>query len=179
MMSFRLFCLMGLMLPWASATAATLPPDSPAAKHEAEQLAKLPPVVPRGHIDHSGRMQKGRASFYARHFNNRKMANGQRFNPNSNVAASRTLPLGTTAKVTNLQNGRSATVHIEDRGPHLAGRVVDLTPKVAEQLEMKQVGVTPVVVAPIAVPQPDGMLKLGAGAAEGTPEEVQAAIAAK
>ncbi len=154
------------------AFAATPPPDSAAAKQEAQHLAALPPVAPHGPVDHSGRKQKGRASYYAQHFNNRKMANGNRFNPNSDVAASKTLPLGTTAKVTNLQNGKSALVHVEDRGPYVNGRVVDLAPKVADQLDMKKAGVTPVEVAPVAVPQPDGAVKLGAGAAEASPQEV-------
>jgi rare lipoprotein A len=64
---------------------------------------------------------------------------------------------------------------VEDRGPYVDGRVVDLTPKVADELDMKKVGVTPVVVAPIAVPQPDGAIKLGAGAAEADPKEVDKA----
>ncbi len=79
------------------------------------------------------------------------MANGNRFNPNSDTAASKTLPLGTTAKVTNVQNGKSATVKIEDRGPFVAGRVVDVTPKVADQLDIRKEGVSQVIVAPIAV----------------------------
>ena len=101
-------------------------------------------------MDHSGRKQKGRASYYADRFANRKMANGNRFNPNSDTAASKTLPLGTTAKVTNVQNGKSATVKVEDRGPYVDGRVVDLTPKVADELDMRKQGVAPVIVAPIA-----------------------------
>ncbi len=109
------------------------PPATPAANQEAQRLARLPPIVPYGaRIDHSGREEKGRVSYYSRHFNNRNMANGKRFNPNSDVAASKTLPLGTTAKVTNLQNGKSATVQVEDRGPFIGGRVVDVTPKVAD-----------------------------------------------
>ena len=154
MTSHRWVGLTGLVLLWAaSALAATPPTDSPAAKQEAEKLAKLQPLPPPGGIDHSGRKQKGRASYYAHHFTNRKMADGNRFDPNSNVAASKSLPLGTTAKVTNLNNGKSALVKVQDRGPHIDGRVVDLTPKVADQLDMKKAGVTPVVVAPIAVPQ--------------------------
>jgi rare lipoprotein A len=100
------------------------------------------------------------------------MANGKRFDPNANIAASKTLPLGTTAKVTNLQNGRSVTVRVEDRGPFIDGRVVDVTPKVADELDILKKGVVPVIVAPIAVPQPDGVMKLGAGAADASPEEV-------
>ncbi len=157
-----------------AASQPTTPPDLRAAAQEAEELARLPPVEPHK-IDHSGRKQQGRASYYASHFTNRKMADGNRFDPNSDVAASKTLPLGTVAKVTNLRNGKTATVKVEDRGPYIDGRVVDLAPKVAEQLEMKRAGVSPVVVAPIAVPQPDGAVKLGAGAAEVSPEEVTAA----
>jgi rare lipoprotein A len=176
MIPHRLAGLVGVMLLWALVSfAATPPPDSPAARQEAENLAKLPPLVPRGPVDHSGRKQKGRASYYAHHFTNRKMADGSRFNPNSNAAASKTLPLGTVAKVTNQQNGRTAVVQVEDRGPHAVGSVVDVAPKVADQLDMKKTGVTQVVVAPIAVPQRDGAVKLGAGAAESSPQEVSAA----
>jgi rare lipoprotein A len=159
-------------LGWLPGAFAAPPPASPAAQAEAEKLGTLPPVAPHGAIDNSGRKQKGRASYYSQHFANRKMADGKRFNPDSDVAASKTLPIGTTAKVTNLNNGKSATVKVEDRGPYVGGRVVDLTPKVADQLDMKKTGVTPVVIAPIAVPQPDGAVKLGAGAAELNSEEV-------
>jgi rare lipoprotein A len=153
----------------AAATEAAPPPDP--RVQEAHELAQLPPIKPHG-MDHSGRKQTGRASYYAQHFANRKMANGDRFNPNSNVVASKSLPLGTTAKVTNLRNGATATVRVEDRGPFVDGRIVDVTPKVADQLGMKKVGVVPVVVAPIVVPQPDGGAKLGAGAAEASLDEV-------
>lgn len=95
------------------------------------------------------------------------MANGKRFDPRSNAAASRTLPLGTTARVTNLRNGRSARVRVEDRGPHAPGRITDVTPKVADDLGMRRQGVAPVEVAPLAVPQPDGSVRPGVGAGGG------------
>lgn len=91
------------------------------------------------------------------------MADGTPMNPKADIAASKTLPLGTKARVTNLENGKSATVTIRDRGPYVAGRIVDVSPKVAEKLDMKEAGVAPVVVAPIAVPQADGSLKPGSG----------------
>jgi rare lipoprotein A len=171
--------LTGLLLACAASTAlaAIPPPDSPAAKQEAEKLDRLPPVTPHGKapIDHSGRKEAGRASFYAKGFARRKMADGRRLNPNANVAASKTLPLGTTATVTNLDNGKTATVKVEDRGPFVDGRVVDLSPKVARDLDIRKEGVAPVVVKPITVPQPNGDVKLGAGAAEASPQEVQEA----
>lgn len=154
------------------------PLDSPQARQEAEHLAHLPPVTPSGgiHLDHSGRKERGKASYYAPHFANRKMADGRRMNPNSNIVASKTLPLGSVAKVTNLQNGKTTTVKVEDRGPFVSGRVVDLAPKVANELDLKQQGVVPVEVKPVTVPQPGGGVKLGAGAAEASPEEVRQAV---
>ena len=165
---------------FAAAPPADSPADSPAARQQAEKLNQLPPVAPPGRapIDHSGRNEKGRASVYSKGFAHRKMADGQRMNPNANVAASKTLPLGTTARVTNLDNGRTATVRVEDRGPHVAGRVIDLSPKVASELDIKKQGVVPVMVQPIAVPQANGAVQLGAGAAEASPQEVKDAIEA-
>ena len=172
-----LLCAGLVLLLGTSALADVPPPDSPQAKQEAEHLDRLPPVAPHGKaaIDHSGRKEKGHASYYAPKFAHRKMADGKRMNPQADVAASKTLPLGTTAKVTNLDNGKSVTVKVEDRGPYVDGRVVDVTPKVAQELDMKKKGVVPVVVKPIAVPQPNGEIKLGAGAADLPPEKVEQA----
>lgn len=117
----------------------------------------------------AGPTQRGEASYYASHFSGRRMANGERFNPNSNVAAHRTLPLGTVARVTNLSNGRSAVVRVADRGPFVRGRVIDLSPRVAEHLAMKQDGTAPVAVTPLAV---DGD---NAAAAETAPRQQHAA----
>jgi len=128
-----------------------------------------------GRIDPSGRKQQGRISYYSQKLAHRKMADGRPMNPQSNAAASKTLPLGTTAKVTNLQNARSATVTIQDRGPYVAGRVIDVSPVVAEQLDLKKRGAAPVEVKPITVPQPGGAIKLGAGAAEMSPNEIMQA----
>jgi rare lipoprotein A len=121
--------------------------------------------------DLSGRKRIGVASFYASRFAGREMADGARMDPQGDNAASRTLPLGTTAKVTNIENGRSAVVTIEDRGPYAKGRIVDLSPATA-----RKVGITPhkgvakVQVAPIAVPLPDGRIKPGAAAQEAKPD---------
>jgi rare lipoprotein A len=173
--SYRLTGVIGvLLLLWAPVSFGGPPPGSPAARQEAAALARLPPVKPRG-IDHSGRKQAGRASYYAKHFAHRKMTDGHRFNPNAHTAASRTLPLGTTARVTNLQNGRSTMVTVEDRGPFAKGRVVDVTPKAADELDMKQRGVAPVIVAPVVLPLPNGEVKLGAGAAEASPGDIRKA----
>jgi rare lipoprotein A len=87
--------------------------------------------------------------------------------PQGDNAASRTLPLGTTAKVTNVETGKTAIITIEDRGPYVDGRLVDLSPGTAAKIGLTpKKGITKVVVAPIAVPLPDGKVKTGAAAHE-------------
>ena len=116
-------------------------------------------------LDRSGSKRFGKASYYANFFAGRKMANGNIMDPQTNNAASRTLPLGTTAKVTNLKTGKSAVVTIQDRGPYVGGRIVDLSPATARQIGIsKREGIAKVEVAPIAVPMPNGRIKLGAAA---------------
>jgi rare lipoprotein A len=159
--------------------AAPAAEQAAAASQQAERLAKLPAVTPRtiGNTDASGRKQRGKASYYASKFNHRKMADGRRLDTNANMAASKSLPLGSVAKVTNLENGRTTTVAIQDRGPHVPSRVMDVTPRVAEKLGIKERGVAPVEIQPITVPGTDGSVKLGAGAVEASTGEVQEAIA--
>ena len=148
-----------------AATPDQLTPPKP------QSPARLAParlaVIAHPQLDHSGQRRIGKASFYAPMFAGRKMANGNRMDPQDRNAASRTLPLGTTAKVTNLKTGKSAVVRIEDRGPYVEGRIVDLSPATAREIGITpREGVTKVEVAPITVPQPDGSVKLGAAAAE-------------
>jgi rare lipoprotein A len=118
--------------------------------------------TPNPQLDTSGRARVGTASFYAKEFNGKKMADGTPMQPHENNAASKTLPLGTTAMVTNLQTGRTAVVTIRDRGPYVKGRIVDLSPATARKigLEPKQ-GLTKVEVAPLEVPLPGGRMKAG------------------
>lgn len=168
----------------ATAIRSPAPEEAAAAaqRRHAEALATLPPVAPpKGRhppIEHSGRTQKGKASYYAHSFDGRTMANGRAFNPHGNAAASKTLPLGTTAKVVNSENGKSANVTIQDRGPFIDGRVIDVTPAVAAKLDMKKKGVVPVEVKPITVPQPNGKVALGAGAAGASSKQVKEAVQA-
>jgi rare lipoprotein A len=116
------------------------------------------------HLDRSGKARKGEASYYGHRFYKKKMADGTKMNPQSNAAASKTLPLGTKAQVTNLENGKSDVVEVRDRGPYVKDRIVDVSPKTADKLGLKKDGTAPVEVKPIEVPQPDGTVKPGDGA---------------
>jgi rare lipoprotein A len=152
-----------------SAAAAPAPPShprSPDASRLSHHQTKPSRLSPEGRpqLDRTGRKRFGKASIYAPMFAGRKMADGTRMRPTSNNAASRTLPLGTTARVTNLETGKTAVVTIHDRGPYVAGRIVDLSPATARDIGLdRRTGVTRVAVAPIVIPMPNGNIKLGDG----------------
>jgi rare lipoprotein A len=139
--------------------------QTPAPKENPEsQVNKGSPKPP---ADLSGRKRVGKASFYAKQFSGKTMADGTPMDPEGDNAASRTLPLGTTAKVTNVETGKTAVVTIQDRGPYVDGRLVDLSPATASKIGLTpKKGITKVVVAPIAVPLPNGKVKEGAAAHE-------------
>jgi rare lipoprotein A len=94
------------------------------------------------------------ASVYARQHQGKKTASGERFDEHKLTAASKTLPLNSKAKVTNLKTGRSVDVTITDRGPYAKHRVIDLSPAAAKQVGVdKKEGVAPVEVKPSAALQ--------------------------
>ncbi len=87
---------------------------------------------------------RGMASWYGPGFNGRRSANGERYNQNGLTAAHRSLPFGTKVKVTNVRTGRSVVVRITDRGPHVRGRIIDLSAAAAQIVGVMQSGVAPV-----------------------------------
>jgi rare lipoprotein A len=86
------------------------------------------------------------ASFYADKYVGRKTSNGEKFKQNKLTAAHKTLPFGTKVKVTNLSNGQSVKVRINDRGPFIQGRIIDLSKKAAKKIDMVNAGVTKVTI---------------------------------
>lgn len=149
---------------WVAAFAVALSPVAAATK--APRRHRHPQrIAGPSKPDLSARKRRGRASYYARQFFGRPMADGAPMNPRGENAASRTLPLGTVARVTDVATGKSAVVEIEDRGPYIKGRIVDLSPSTARKIGITpHIGVAKVVVAPIAVPLPNGRIKLGSTA---------------
>ena len=136
------------------ATASAPPSDA----EPVEQAALQPRIVQlvgaasptkRQWVRPLGQQQVGAASYYGPEFSGRRMANGRRFDPRSTSVAHRTLPFGTKVLVTNRGNGRSATATVEDRGPFVRGRIIDLSPRLAEHLGMIVQGVAPVEVTPV------------------------------
>ena len=89
--------------------------------------------------------QVGEASFYGTRFHGKKTASGKKFNQHKRTAAHRTLPLGTHATVTNLENGKAVEVKITDRGPYAKGRDLDLSKQAAKEIGLtKKEGEAPV-----------------------------------
>lgn len=88
--------------------------------------------------------QEGTAAYYAARFDGQRTASGERFDSRRLTAAHRELPLGTRVQVTNLDNDRTVTVRINDRGPYTPGRIIDLSRAAARRLDMIDQGVAPV-----------------------------------
>jgi len=85
-----------------------------------------------------------RASFYGEPFHGRRTSSGEVYDMNALTVAHRTLPMGTRLKVTNLKNGRSVIVRVNDRGPYIWGRDLDLSVAAAKRLKMVKDGITKV-----------------------------------
>ena len=98
---------------------------------------KAPPTAPE--------LERGKASWYGPGFQGRRTANGERFDMNALTAAHRTLPFGTLVRVRNDQNGREVVVRINDRGPYVGDRIIDLSRAAAAALGLLQTGEGPVI----------------------------------
>jgi rare lipoprotein A (peptidoglycan hydrolase) len=105
-----------------------------------EQNAQQPQQneIPAPTANHT---ELGKASFYGPGFAGHETANGETFNQNAMTAAHPSLPMGTKAEVTNLDNGKKVEVTINDRGPEVKGRAIDLSSGAAKKLDMKKSGI--------------------------------------
>jgi rare lipoprotein A len=93
--------------------------------------------------------QTGIASWYGPRFHGRRTANGEVFNQQKMTAAHRTLRFGTRVELTHVKNGRSVEVRINDRGPYLRGRIIDVSRAAAADLGMRNAGLAMVKLRPI------------------------------
>lgn len=88
--------------------------------------------------------RQGRASWYGRPFHGRQTANGEIYDQNELTAAHQTLPLPSIIRVTNLENGRSVVLRVNDRGPFVSGRILDVSSRAAQVLKFRRQGTTQV-----------------------------------
>ncbi len=122
--------------------------------------SRVPPIA----VERTGEgepviVHQGEASFYGGRFHGRKTASGETFDQNRPTAASPTLPLGTKATVTHQGNGRNVDVIINDRGPYVGGRIIDLSTMAARRLDMIDDGTAPVRVEARPSDQPTEQAK--------------------
>ena len=133
----------------SSATHAATPPGDCRGKHSSYTVKgqrywvrALPP----------GHSEQGLASWYGKRFHGRKTASGEIFDMRQVSAAHKTLPLYSIVRVTNLNNGKQITVRINDRGPFVPKRLIDLSYTAAKELGMVDAGVVPVRVTVVEMP---------------------------
>jgi rare lipoprotein A len=130
--------------------AEVAPQSNPDKKQEkAEEIAREL-SVPEGTKPLS--VETGNASWYGAPYHNRRGSNGEIYDMNQLTAAHRTLPLGSTVRVTNLKTGHSTVVRITDRGPFVEGRIVDLSLAAAKQADIWQAGVAKVRLEVLRMP---------------------------
>jgi rare lipoprotein A len=153
----------------AIATAAALLLAGCASQRDAVSLTRSHAVPPRAQMDggqvpapntrpakpghdHPRYEENGLASWYGKRYHGRRTASGQRFDMNALTAAHRTLPFGTRVEVTNLGNGRALVVVINDRGPFVKGRVIDVSRRAAANLGFLRKGLARVRMRVVGVP---------------------------
>jgi rare lipoprotein A len=140
--------LLGCLAGCRSKEALVLRPTVPYAQKEVAPAsapqAPHPQTYKAAPAGKPATIQIGTASWYGPGFHGRETASGETFNQHALTAAHRTLPLGTTATVTNLETGQSVQVKINDRGPYVRGRHVDLSQAAAKRIGLLKKGVAKV-----------------------------------
>ena len=117
-------------------------------------------VAPGIKVREGCKVERGIASWYGGRFHGRRTASGEPYNLFKFTAASRTLPLGTYVLVRNEENGKVITVRINDRGPYVDGRIIDLSQAAAYKLGMMFKGLAMVQVIPLRCLSPDTLMNL-------------------
>lgn len=163
----KLFCF--VFLAAACAPFPDGPPDSPASAGSGELIPSPEPKSRQGNPPfydafgeryyiletNEGYVERGVASWYGRKFHGRHTANGEVYDMYAMTAAHKTLPLPTWARVTNLRNGKSVVVRVNDRGPFIHNRLIDLSWSAAEKLNFAQQGTTLVEIRALNPGSPD------------------------
>ena len=123
-----------------------------------------------------GYKDRGIASWYGKKFHGRQTSNGERYDMYRLTAAHKTLPLPTNVRVTNLNNGRSVVVRVNDRGPFVGNRLIDLSYEAARQLDMIDVGTALVEIEALEAGYTDAITDVAPAAAENSPAEIATAL---
>ncbi len=128
-----------------------MPPPPSVSRPPAAEPAAEPRVSPDANALFT---ETGLASWYGPPYHNRKAANGEVYDMHALTAAHRTLPLGSVVRVTNVKTGRSVLVRINDRGPFIEGRVIDLSLEAAKRADVWRAGIAKVRIEVLEAPAP-------------------------
>jgi len=131
---------------WLSAGCSTATVPAASSTSPASHVQPLPSVSARAARKQSSRTVT--ASRYSTGLAGNCTSNGERYNPNGLTAASKSLPMGSTVKVTNVKNGNSVNVRINDRGPYVRGRSLDISSRAAHDIGLGNQGLAKVTIAP-------------------------------
>lgn len=124
-------------------------------------------------------VEKGLASYYDDSFHGRKTASGQTYDKNKYTAAHKTLPFGTKVRVKNPANGKTVDVVINDRGPYIKGRVIEISKRAAQQIDLLNIKTAPVELSVLTGPEANKPAPVAAAtSAETKPAETKPAAAA-
>ena len=135
----------------------TTEPKQPAATPATPAVATVPPPViakPPAAMARPVYTESGIASWYGPSFHSRHTSNGEIYDMNSLTAAHRTLPFNSIVRVTNVSSGQSVVVRVTDRGPFVAGRVIDLSRAAAKQIDIERPGTARVQLEVLSSPAP-------------------------
>jgi rare lipoprotein A len=173
--------------PPPAQTPAQQPTPAPGAETPPGQPPSSRPSGPPPAIEHQPAVpgeyvEEGVASWYGIPFNGHRTSNGEVYDMHQMTAAHRTLPFGAVVRVTNLSNGMQTQVRINDRGPFVANRVIDLSLAAAQAIEMIGTGTAPVRLEILAGPNPrTGYfgVQVGAFTVEGNAEKLKAQLSAR
>ena len=158
---FTLRGVLALMSLSLAVSCSTQP--EPVQPSLAPSTVAPPPPMPSASQSHAHSSKAARASYQGDAYAGHRTASGEPYDPNALTAASRTLPIGSSVMVTNHATGRSVKVRINDRGPNVHGRSLDLSKRAAEEIGMTKQGV-----ARVSVKRVDS--KPAGGEAHGSPE---------
>ena len=128
-------------------------PKSPSVSPPSDQRT-VASLEPQPAVRPSRFVQTGIASWYGPGFHGKRTANGEIYDQNALTAAHQSLPLGTQVMVTNLENGRAIKVRINDRGPFVGGRIIDLSLAAAKNIGVYAPGTAPVRIEVLSAPTP-------------------------
>ena len=132
-----------------ASSTSPIPPLQPAQPALPKALPRLERAI--NPVARMAKLSHGLASWYGRALDRHRTANGEVFDSAKLTAASNSLPMGTRVRVTNLKNGLSVIVKINDRGILSAGRVIDLSRAAADQIGLLRLGVAPVSLESLAI----------------------------